>query len=212
MTKKCVQCGKRFTITDSEIKFYQSKNLNLPKRCKQCREENKASKGVQQKKHTPKAYNSYYARKHISSKKLLTIFIALLIALASIFMGADSEFKFTALIVFAGLLIPLIADSFKRKVFIQEFDTSVYKYTFYNTESMVEHYVKHGKETHCNSMENYLYKANLVITDKASVSKRQKKDNDLVYYNKRTNEFVVVANAGYIRTYYIASEKYYNKQ
>ena len=61
-------------------------------------------------------------------------------------------------------------------------------------------------------MEDYLYKANKVITDKNSLTKKQKKDNDTIFYNKRTNEFVVVAKAGYVRTYFIASDKYYNKQ
>lgn len=44
VTKKCVQCGNEFTLTDGEIDFYKSKNLNLPKRCKECRDKNKDSK------------------------------------------------------------------------------------------------------------------------------------------------------------------------
>lgn len=35
--QKCVSCGKQFTLTDREIDFYNSKNLDLPKRCKTCR-------------------------------------------------------------------------------------------------------------------------------------------------------------------------------
>lgn len=35
--QKCVSCGKKFTLTDREIDFYNSKNLDLPKRCKTCR-------------------------------------------------------------------------------------------------------------------------------------------------------------------------------
>ncbi len=42
--KKCVQCGKIFTITDSEKRFYESRNLNFPKRCKGCREINNPHK------------------------------------------------------------------------------------------------------------------------------------------------------------------------
>lgn len=38
--KKCVQCGKEFVITDSEMQFFDKKNLNYPKRCKECREKN----------------------------------------------------------------------------------------------------------------------------------------------------------------------------
>ena len=61
-------------------------------------------------------------------------------------------------------------------------------------------------------MEEYLYKANSVIQDKSTMSKKQKEDGDTAYFNPQTNEFVVVAKAGYIRTYFIASLSYYNKQ
>lgn len=47
-TKKCVQCEQEFTITDSEIKFYQNKGLSIPKRCKACREQNKKRESTQQ--------------------------------------------------------------------------------------------------------------------------------------------------------------------
>ena len=43
MKRTCKQCGKEFEITQSEINFYNSKNLALPKRCKECREKNKQS-------------------------------------------------------------------------------------------------------------------------------------------------------------------------
>ena len=45
MKRNCIQCGKEFELTDSEINFYKSKNLQLPKRCKDCREKNKAGNG-----------------------------------------------------------------------------------------------------------------------------------------------------------------------
>jgi pyocin large subunit-like protein len=109
-------------------------------------------------------------------------------------------------------IVKYILDLKNSNVFIQEFNTAPYKYTFYNTDSMVKHYVKHGDETKCSSMEDYLYKANLVIIDKGNLSKLQKKDGDRIYYNTKTKEIVVVAKAGYVRTYFIASDKYYNKQ
>lgn len=39
--RKCVQCGKKFFIEDSEIEFFNKKNLSLPKRCKECRTKNR---------------------------------------------------------------------------------------------------------------------------------------------------------------------------
>lgn len=45
----CKQCGATFELSDSEIEFYRKKNLHLPKRCKECRQENrkKQEKSVQ---------------------------------------------------------------------------------------------------------------------------------------------------------------------
>lgn len=40
----CKQCGKEFELTQSEIDFYNSKNLSIPKRCKECRNSNKKQK------------------------------------------------------------------------------------------------------------------------------------------------------------------------
>ena len=34
MKRICKQCGKEFELSQSEINFYNSKNLSLPKRCK----------------------------------------------------------------------------------------------------------------------------------------------------------------------------------
>lgn len=42
MKRICKQCGKEFTLTSSELNFYRSKNLAFPKRCPDCRAENKA--------------------------------------------------------------------------------------------------------------------------------------------------------------------------
>ena len=42
--RKCKQCDKEFVLSDSEIKFFNDKNLELPKRCNACRKENKNNK------------------------------------------------------------------------------------------------------------------------------------------------------------------------
>ena len=215
MNRKCVQCGKSFTISDSELEFFKSKNLSIPKRCKECRDNNKALNNASQNKikpsNNPNSYKSYYKKKPAKAD-LSTLFVAVLFALASIILKLDIVFTIGASAVAVISLLKYILTSEKRNVFIQEFDTSIYKYTFYNTESMVNHYVKHGDETDCKSMEDYLYKANMVAINKGNLTKRQKKDGDLVYYNPQTNEFVVIAQAGYLRTYFKTSLNYYNKQ
>ncbi|MCR5108554.1 MAG: zinc-ribbon domain containing protein [Lachnospiraceae bacterium] len=42
--KTCIQCGREFELSDDEIKFFQDKNLDIPKRCSDCRKENKKNK------------------------------------------------------------------------------------------------------------------------------------------------------------------------
>ena len=37
----CKDCGKEFNMTSGEVKFYVSKNLELPKRCPNCRKSRK---------------------------------------------------------------------------------------------------------------------------------------------------------------------------
>ena len=44
LTRTCIQCNKEFNMTESEIRFYKSKRLSLPKRCKDCRDANKKIK------------------------------------------------------------------------------------------------------------------------------------------------------------------------
>ncbi|MCM1087814.1 MAG: zinc-ribbon domain containing protein [Muribaculaceae bacterium] len=41
----CKQCGTTFELSEAEISFYRKKNLQLPKRCKECRQENKQKQG-----------------------------------------------------------------------------------------------------------------------------------------------------------------------
>lgn len=45
----CKDCNKEFTITVSEQKFYESKELALPKRCADCRAARKAVNDTQAK-------------------------------------------------------------------------------------------------------------------------------------------------------------------
>ncbi|TCJ00421.1 zinc-ribbon domain containing protein, partial [Cytobacillus praedii] len=42
--RKCSDCGKLFNLTSDEVKFYKSKDFELPKRCKSCRSNRKHNK------------------------------------------------------------------------------------------------------------------------------------------------------------------------
>ena len=89
-----------------------------------------------------------------------------------------------------------------------------YTYTFRYDTYLDEHYEKHKSDTHTSSKEEYLYRANYVITNSASLHKTEKEDNDDIYYLESTNEFVVVSTDGYIRTYFCpdSGKAYYDKQ
>ena len=205
MNRVCVQCGKSFSLSQSEIDFYESKNLNLPKRCKACRDKNKNSYNEyrSQTVNVPLAFRDIF----ISA----ILFVGIFITIMSV--SANNGFTLPTIILdFVAILAIYCLVKNKRHIDIQEFDTSCYAHTFYDMDSMTEHYIKHGKETNCKDMEEYLYKANSVIQSKDIMSKDQKEDGDTAFFNPQTNEFVVVAKAGYIRTYFIASLSYYNKQ
>lgn len=204
----CVQCGKSFVLSDSEVSFYQSKNLSLPKRCKTCREMNKANKSNQSY-----GYKKYTVKRPIKNRNS---FIFEIIFITAVFLVSIFKLNFipnlSAIIVGAvSLSVILFLWLYGRHIHIEEFDTTPYKYTFYDTNSMVSHYVKHGGQVSCKSMEEYLSKANLVIFNPAAL-KRIQKDGDTAYFCNKTGEFVVVAKAGYIRTYFKADMRYFNKQ
>jgi hypothetical protein len=40
---KCKDCGEEFYMTYKEVHFYEEKGLNLPKRCKTCRDKRKSN-------------------------------------------------------------------------------------------------------------------------------------------------------------------------
>lgn len=41
LTRVCMDCGNDFEISPGEMEFYNSKQLNLPKRCSNCRDKRK---------------------------------------------------------------------------------------------------------------------------------------------------------------------------
>ncbi len=85
---------------------------------------------------------------------------------------------------------------------------------FRSPEKMIEHLSEHGKETACDSAEEYLIKANAVIQNPESQSKYEtdEGDNDKIYYLSQTGEIVFVSTDGYIRTYFVADDEYFERQ
>ena len=93
-------------------------------------------------------------------------------------------------------------------------EAAVTAYTFRSKDQLEDHYQKHGVEMGFGSAEEYQQAANRVISDPDTLHKPEAEDGDDVYYLERTNEFVIVSKAGYIRTYFYPSDgiDYFNRQ
>lgn len=198
--RKCSQCGKEFTLTDGEIAFYKSKNLHLPKRCKDCCNKNKINKSDSVSKSNsvsiyygaskPTAKNKQAS--NISLTRILAIFIAIVIGL------------FAFLYTYSSLNLNT-SDSANTSALSQQSQT----YSFRNYERYTEHYNKHGKEVGATSKEDYLRKANAVINNPNALQKTEAEDGDKVFFLADTGEIVFLSTDGYIRTYFIADYAYF---
>lgn len=87
-------------------------------------------------------------------------------------------------------------------------------YTFRNQKLLDQHFEKHGIEMGFATAEEYEAAASAVINNPDALSKKEKEDNDFVYYVEETNEFVILSTDGYIRTYFLpsAGKAYYDRQ
>lgn len=85
---------------------------------------------------------------------------------------------------------------------------------FRNKKLRDNHFEKHGIEMGFATVEDYIEAANKVISNPEALHKLEAEDNDHVYFVEETNEFVVLSQDGYIRTYYIANGgiDYFNRQ
>ena len=90
----------------------------------------------------------------------------------------------------------------------------VIRHYFRNGEKMQKHFLEHGEEMNCDSAEEYLIRANEVIENPKAKRKPETddNDNDTVYYLSETGEIVFVSTEGYIRTYFIADDEYFERQ
>lgn len=110
---------------------------------------------------------------------------------------------------------PLLQESFDAPVTSQSTTLEVSRqYTFRSREQLEDHYEKHGIEMGFDSAEEYLAAANRVIASDNALQKPEAEDNDFIFYLEESNEFVILSQDGYIRTYFFPSDgiDYYNRQ
>ncbi len=193
--RKCKQCGEEFTLTDSEIKFYNDKDLNLPKRCSECRKKNNNINNNE--KESIKETNIQRINSKNKSKKFRNIIIVAVVLLLS-FIGKVFNINFDA------LNIGSVLQSQKADGVLE----------FRNDNLWEEHFLKHGGEFGYTTKEDYLEGANEVVTSASSKHKQEAEDGDDIYYDAENNEIVFVSKDGYIRTYFKPSDgiEYYNRQ
>lgn len=186
--KKCVQCGKVFTITDSEKKFFENKNLNFPKRCKECRKKNNPH---QEKTNTYPV--TLRKEKNFAIKKTHLILAILLIALSILYINNNNS---------------------SEQYHIEQENNISENYTFKSESLLQEHFNKHGSEFGYTSTSQYVSGANSVINSPDALHKAEAEDGDGVYYIQATNELVILSTEGYIRTYFRPKDgmDYYNRQ
>nr|WP_302699413.1 zinc-ribbon domain containing protein [Clostridium sp. 29_15] len=193
--RKCKQCGEEFTLTDSEIKFYNDKGINLPKRCSECRKKNNNINNNE--KESIKETNIQRINSKNKSKKFRNIIIVAVVLLLS-FIGKVFNINFDA------LNIGSVLQSQKADGVLE----------FRNDNLWEEHFLKHGGEFGYTTKEDYLEGANEVVTSASSKHKQEAEDGDDIYYDAENNEIVFVSKDGYIRTYFKPSDgiEYYNRQ
>ncbi|MBE5879141.1 MAG: hypothetical protein E7288_04085 [Lachnospiraceae bacterium] len=86
------------------------------------------------------------------------------------------------------------------------------RYKFRKKAYLDQHYEKHGIEMGFASAQEYLEAANAMIAHPDVLTKKEKEDNDDVYFLEATGEFAVVSTDGYLRTYYLADKDYFERQ
>ncbi len=242
MKRKCVQCGKDFFLAKSELDFYKSRKLAYPKRCKECRAENKNRKkdkagdtfgSVEDTKPTGiKPVNSKQnydrpadmdgnstinstAENKADKKKMSKGKKAL--------AGTAAALAVVASAVFGNNMVN--SNSPDNMTLTQYYaveetenadgaEADEILYTFKNEELLEEHFEKHGIEMGFKEPAEYEMAASKVVNNESALHKLEAEDGDDVYYLEETNELVIVSKRGYIRTYFKpeAGISYFNKQ
>ena len=210
----CKQCGKEFEITEGEAEFFLSKGMELPKRCKECRQANKI------KKENDSDAAIRLARKPSKVKNLKVILgvVAILIlagfgfsklpALINNNSGYDDSSVSTTVYTFSGYGTSS-AITGEAEDYLPVDETML---TFRNVDLLISHYQKHGAKVGASSPDEYQRKAAAVVSSENVLHKTESEDGDYVYFNPSTGEFVIVSTDGYIRTYYIADMDYFERQ
>ena len=144
-----------------------------------------------------------------STKKIISsVIILVLAAIFGItkFGGSDSDTKSTA--KSAERTTAAVTEQAQKTTEKAYFDG----YTFRSSKQLTQHFEKHGREVGAKSENEYVDMANAVINNPSALYKTEAEDGDHIYFLKSTGEIVFVSTDGFIRTYFISDEDYFNRQ
>lgn len=194
MKRTCKECNKEFEITEGEIKFYESKNFDLPKRCEECRDKNNSKSNSKNSSNKSSNQNG----KNNKKKNTAISIVACLVILISGYIGVEEVGNNNN-------------QSSTSTSISQEYS---HEHEFGSEDSYVSHFEKHGDEFPYATKEEYLEGANRVINSPDALQKEEAEDGDKIYYLEDSNEIVFMSKEGEIRTYFKPSDgmDYYNRQ
>lgn len=207
-TRKCIQCGKNFTISDSEKQFFDERKLHYPKRCKKCREENRQQSNDNYRLQPKKKKNNHLI------EKILILGMLLLVAVGIVYVNKEAGTDKAAVTQEASYSSTQAKSTYVQADTSNAQASAVKEYQFRDANLLQEHFGKHGGEFGYTSTNQYVIGANAVIHSPDALHKTESQDGDDVYYLQATNEFVVLSTEGFIRTYFKPDDGivYYNKQ
>ena len=240
MKRTCKQCGKEFEISPSEIQFYKKRKLKLPRRCKECREQNKSGQKTEFRSETESGAR-YAAADSIAENGSVTNRSDRRAGSGmrnrsgepgsgsmrnsggragsstdSSRSGKSRGKNIAGLIVLVLLLIVGAATGWDKFSTSQDAagNFSEKPLEFRSSQLPEEHYEKHGIEMGFASAEDYEAAAEKVVLNDRALHKEEKEDGDDVYYLESTNELVIVSTDGYIRTYFEPEDglEYFKRQ
>ena len=222
MKKTCIDCSSEFIITDSEEQFYKSKNLQIPKRCKACRDKRK-NNGT-----TNSNIEIYTNEKNGKSKNLIKIGITIILCLCGYIIYSKNIVEYldqTTLqtIEYVNpptyeksiiLIEPSREEQTDETIAIVAEKKKERIYSFRSDTLLEEHYEKHKNEFSYATTEEYEIGANIVIQSEDALKKREADDGDYIFYLEATNEIVFLSTRGNIRTYFKpdSGKSYYDRQ
>ncbi len=144
-----------------------------------------------------------------STKKIISSVIILILAAVfgiTKFGGSDSDTGSTTKAVARTTVA--VTEQAQKTTEKAKFDG----YTFRSSKQLTQHFEKHGREVGAKSETDYVDMANAVIGNPSALYKTEAEDGDHIYFLKSTGEIVFVSTDGFIRTYFISDEAYFNRQ